>query len=55
MILNKFFYLIFIKDDKTMLKRKVIRAMHKTTSNKTLEINNVINRTLRQLIRIILF
>jgi len=38
-----------------MLKRKVIRAMHKTISNKILEINNVINCTLQQLIRIILF
>ncbi len=45
--LNKFSYLIFIKDDKTMLKRKVIKVMHKITSNKTLEINNVINCTLR--------
>ncbi len=53
--LNKFFYLIFIKDDKIMSKRKVIKAMHKTTFNKILEINDVINRTLRQLIRIILF
>jgi hypothetical protein len=33
-----------------MSKREVIRAMHKTTSNKTLEINNIINYVLRHLI-----
>ncbi len=37
-----------------MLKRKVIKAMHKTTLDKTLEINNIINCVLRQLIRIVL-
>jgi len=52
--LNKFFYLTFIEDDKTILKRKVIKTMHKTTFNKTLEINNVINCTLRQLICVVL-
>ena len=53
--LNKFFYLIFIKDNKIISKRKVIKAMHKITSNKTLKIKNIINYTLQQLIRIILF
>jgi len=38
-----------------MLKREIIRAMHKTASNKTLKINNVINNTLQQLICIVLF
>ncbi len=52
--LNKFFYLIFIKYDKIMLKRKVIRAMHKTTFNNILKINNVINYALRRLICIVL-
>jgi len=52
--LNKFFYLIFIKYDKTMLKHKVIRAMHKTTFNNILKINNVINYALQQLICIVL-
>ena len=37
-----------------MLKRKVIKAMHKTTLDKTLEINNIINCALRQLICIVL-
>jgi hypothetical protein len=53
--LNEFFYLISIKDNEIMLKRKVIKAMHKTTFNKISKINNIINRTLRQLIRIVLF
>ncbi len=38
-----------------MLKRKVIKAIHKTISNKTLKINNIINCTLQQLICIVLF
>jgi len=53
--LNKFFYLISIEDNKIILKRKVIRAIHRITSNKILEINDVINCALRQLICIILF
>ncbi len=53
--LNELFYSISIKDNKTMLKRKVIRAMHKIISNKTLEINDVINCVLRQLICIVSF
>ncbi len=53
--LNEFFYSTFIEDNEIMLKRKVIKAMHKTISNKTLKIYDVINCTLRQLIRIILF
>jgi hypothetical protein len=52
--LNEFSYLISIKDNKIMSKRKVIRAMHKTTSNKILKINNVINCVLQQLICIVL-
>ncbi len=52
--LNEFSYLIFIKDDKTILKYEVIRAMHKTTSNKTSKINKIINYELRQLICIVL-
>ncbi len=53
--LNEFFYLISIKNDKIMSKRKVIKAMHKTILNKTLRINDIINCALRQLIRIVLF
>ncbi len=53
--LNEFFYSIFIKDDKIILKREIIKAIYKTTFNKILEINDVINYALRQLIRIVLF
>jgi hypothetical protein len=52
--LNEFSYLIFIKDNEIILKYEVIRAMHKTTSNKTLKINKIINYALRQLICIVL-
>jgi hypothetical protein len=53
--MNEFSYSIFIEDDKTILKRKVIRIVHKTIFNKILRINNVINCALQQLIRIVLF
>ncbi len=53
--LNEFFYSIFIKDDKIILKREIIKAIYKTTFNKILEINDVINYALRQLIGIVLF
>jgi hypothetical protein len=36
-----------------MSKRKIIEAIYKATSNKTFEINKIINRTLRQLVRVI--
>jgi len=52
--LNKFSYLIFIKDNKIMSKCEVIKAMHKIICNNILEINDIINCTLRQLIYIVL-
>ena len=52
--LNEFFYSISIEDDETIFKRKIIRAMHKTTLNKISKINNIINCALRQLICIVL-
>jgi len=36
-----------------MSKRKIIEAIYKATSNKAFEINKIINRTLRQLVRVI--
>jgi len=36
-----------------VLKRKIIKATHKVTSNKRLEINEIINRTLKQLICVV--
>jgi len=35
-------------------KREIIRATHKATLNKTFEISKIINRTLRQLVCVIL-
>jgi hypothetical protein len=37
-----------------MLKCEIIKTTHKETSNKTFEINKIINRTLRQLVCVIL-
>ncbi len=43
---NKVFYLIFMKDNKIMLKSEVIKVIHKITFNKTLKINKIINYAL---------
>jgi len=53
--LNEFSYSTSIEDNEIVSKRKVIKAMHKITSNKILKINNIINYALRQLICIVLF
>ncbi len=37
-----------------MLKRKIIRATHKASLDKTLKINEIINRTLKQLVCVVL-
>jgi len=37
-----------------MSKRKIIKATHKVTLNKTFKINEIINRTLKQLVCVVL-
>ena len=50
----KFNYSSSIDDETSMTHREIIKIIHKINSNKTLEINEVINRTLRQLARVII-
>lgn len=48
--LKKFLYLLLIEENKIILKCKTIKAIYKTSSNKILEINNIISLVLQQLI-----
>ena len=50
---TKFNYFLSIDDGTSMTCRKIIKVIHKINSNKTFKINKIINRTLRQLVRVI--
>ena len=47
--IEKFIYSSSTDDNKTMTRRKIIKIVYKINSNKTLKINEIINKTLRQL------
>ena len=46
---EKFNYFLLIDDETSMTRRKIIKIIYKINSNKTFEINKIINKTLRQL------
>ena len=50
----KFDYFSLIDDEASMTRREMMRIIHKINSNKTFEINEIINRTLRQLARVVI-
>jgi hypothetical protein len=50
--LEELLYSLAIEDDEVVSKREIIRATHKATLDKASKINDIINRTLRQLIRV---
>ena len=52
--IKKFIYFSLINDDKTMTRREIIKIVYKINLNKMLKINKIINKTLRQLARIII-
>ena len=49
----EFDYFSSIDDGASMTRREMIKIMHKISSNKAFEINEVINKTLRQLVRVV--
>ncbi len=51
--IKNFIYLILINNNKIILKHKLTKAIYKTTLNKILKINNIINRVLKQFIYIV--
>ena len=50
---GKFNYFLSIDDETSMIRREIIKIIHKINSNKKFEINEIINKMLRQLVRII--
>ena len=52
--IEKFIYFSLTDDDETMTHREIIKIVYKINSNKTSKINEIINKTLRQLARIII-
>ena len=51
---KEFDYFLLIDDETSMTRREIIKIIHKINSNKTFEINEIINKTLRQLIRVVI-
>ena len=49
----KFDYFSLIDDEASITRREIIKVIYKIYSNKTFEINEIINKTLRQFARII--
>ena len=52
--IEKFIYFSSTDDDKTMTHREIMKIIYKINSNKTSKINEIINKALRQLARIII-
>ena len=49
----KFNYFSSVDDGTSMTRRKIMKIIHKISSNKTLKINKIINKALRQLARVV--
>ena len=43
----EFDYFLLINDETSMTRREIIKIIYKINSNKTFEINKIINKTLR--------
>ena len=52
--IKKFVYSLSTNDNKTMIRREIMKVVYKINSNKALKINEIINKTLRQLARVII-
>ena len=52
--IEKFVYFSSTDDDETMTYREIIKIVYKINSNKALKINEIINKALRQLARVII-
>ena len=49
----KFNYFSSIDDETSMTHREIIKIIHKINSNKTFKINKIINKMLRQFVRVV--
>ena len=50
----KFDYFLLIDDETSMTRREIIKIIHKINSDKTFEINKIINKTLRQFVCVVI-
>ena len=50
----KFDYFLSIDDEASMTRREMMKIIHKINSNKIFKINEIINKTLRQLARVVI-
>ena len=49
----KFDYFSLIDDEASMTRREIMKIIYKINLNKTFEINEIINKTLRQFVRVV--
>ena len=47
-------YFLLIYDETPITRREIIKVIHKINLNKTFEINEIINKILRQLARVVI-
>ena len=52
--IEKFVYFLLTENDETMTHREIIKIIYKINLNKMSKVNKIINRTLRQLARVII-
>ena len=50
---EKFNYFSLIDDETSITRREVMKIIYKINSNKTFKINEIINKTLRQFVRVV--
>ena len=50
----EFDYFLSVDDEASMTHREMMKIIHKINLNKTFEINEIINKTLRQLVRVVI-
>ena len=50
----KFDCFLLIDDETLMTRREIMKIIHKINLNKTFEINEIINKTLRQFVRVVI-
>ena len=51
---EEFDYFLSVENETSMTRREIMKIIHKINSNKAFEINEIINKTLRQLVRVII-
>ena len=50
---EKFDYFLSVDDEASITRREIMKVIYKVNSNKTFKINEIINKALRQFIRVV--